>query len=75
MNAEKGEPRKMPEKGSDKKKKHPEIEAPYVPEFEVPDPPVPNRAHTELSLGNFDPGHMSTDMGGSLGNFDTGDRG
>lgn len=54
-----------------KKEKRPEVEAPYIPEFEVPDPPVPNRAHTEMSLGNFDPGHMSTAEGGSLGNFDT----
>lgn len=52
-----------------KKKKKPEIEAPFVPEFEVPDPPVPNRAHTELSLGNFDMGHM-TGASSSLGNFD-----
>ena len=41
------EPKKPPKK----KPKHPEIEAPYVPEFEVPDPPVPNRAHTEMRLG------------------------
>ena len=52
-----------------KKKKKIEIEAPYVPEFEVPDPPVPNRAHTEMSLGNFAAGSMLQD-GGALGNFD-----
>lgn len=52
-----------------KKEKRPEIEAPYVPEFEVPDPPVPNRAHTEMSLGNFGTGHLNS-TGGSLGNFD-----
>lgn len=53
-----------------KKKKRPEIEAPYVPEFEVPDPPVPNRAHTEMSLGNFAADDMMHENG-SLGNFDT----
>ncbi|MBQ8212778.1 MAG: hypothetical protein IJZ80_02120 [Clostridia bacterium] len=53
-----------------KKKKKPEIEAPYVPEIEVPDPSVPNRAHTELSLGNFAAGQMKHE-GGTLGNFDT----
>lgn len=53
-----------------KKKKTVEIEAPFVPEFEVPDPSVPNRAHTEMSLGNFAPGDMKQDSG-SLGNFDT----
>jgi hypothetical protein len=53
-----------------KKKKRPEIEAPYVPEFEVPDPPVPNRAHTEMSLGNFAADDMMREVE-SLGNFDT----
>lgn len=48
-----------------KKEKKPEIEAPYVPEFEIPDPPVPNRAHTEMSLGNFGP-----DAVDPLGNFE-----
>ena len=48
-----------------KKEKRPEIEAPYVPEFEVPDPPVPNRAHTEMSLGH---GPTAVDP---LGNFET----
>ena len=48
-----------------KKEKKPEIEAPYVPEFEVPDPPVPNRAHTEMSLGNFGPNAVDP-----LGNFE-----
>ena len=52
-----------------KKKKRPEIEVPYVPEFEVPDPPVPNRAHTEMSLGNFAADDMMRENG-SLGNFD-----
>ena len=62
---EKGEPRRIPEKAAEKKKKRPEIEAPYVPEFEVPDPPVPNRAHTEMSLGNFGPTAVDP-----LGNFE-----
>ena len=52
-----------------KKEKHPEVEVPYVPEFEVPDPPVPNRAHTEMSLGNFGSGD-AVSTGGALGNFD-----
>lgn len=56
------EPKKPPKK----KPKHPEIEAPYVPEFEVPDPPVPNRAHTEMSLGDFGPTAVDP-----LGNFET----
>lgn len=59
------EPKKPPKK----KPKHPEIEAPYVPEFEVPDPPVPNRAHTEMSLGDFGPTALDP-----LGNFETSDR-
>ena len=53
-----------------KKEKKPEIEAPFIPEFEVPDPPVPNRAHTEMSLGNFAPGEMQIDPH-ALGNFDS----
>ena len=60
------EPRNIPEKSPEKKKKRPEIEPPYVPEFEVPDPPVPNRAHTEMSLGNFGPTAVDP-----LGNFET----
>ena len=52
-----------------KKKKKAEIEAPYVPEFEIPDPPVPNRAHTEMMLGNFDAGDTLQQIG-TLGNFD-----
>ncbi len=59
------EPKNIPEKSPEKKKKRPEIEPPYVPEFEVPDPPVPNRAHTEMSLGNFGPTALDP-----LGNFD-----
>ena len=34
-----------------KKEKRPGVEAPYVPEFEVPDPPVPNRAWTAMRQG------------------------
>ena len=55
-----------------KKQKRPEIEAPFVPEFEVPDPPVPNRAHTEMSLGNFAP-EQAQKQDTALGNFDTND--
>ena len=60
------EPKNIPEKSPEKKKKRPEIEPPYVPEFEVPDPPVPNHAHTEMSLGNFGPTALDP-----LGNFET----
>lgn len=35
-----------------KKKRQVEIDPPRVPEFEIPDPPVPNRAHTEMVLGS-----------------------
>lgn len=35
-----------------KKKKRAEIEFPGTPEFEIPDPSVPNRAHTEMVLGS-----------------------
>jgi hypothetical protein len=59
------EPKNIPEKSPEKNKKRPEIEPPYVPEFEVPDPPVPNQAHTEMSLGNFGPTALDP-----LGNFD-----
>lgn len=52
-----------------KEKNKTEIEAPYVPEFEVPDPPVPNRAHTEMSLGNFGPLNIAENFA-QLGNFD-----
>ena len=53
----------------DKKKKKQPL-APFIPTHEVPDPPVPNRAHTEMSLGNFTPGQMWHEDG-TLGNFDT----
>lgn len=53
-----------------RKEKRPEIEAPYIPEFEIPDPPVPNRAFTEMSLGNFGAEHESG-TSDALGNFDT----
>ena len=39
-------------KKEEKKKQRDEIEFPSVPEFEIPDPPVPNRAHTEMVLGS-----------------------
>jgi hypothetical protein len=52
-------------KEKDKKKKKKATDAPYIPTHEVPDPPVPNRAHTEMSLGNFGP-----DAVDPLGNFE-----
>lgn len=52
-----------------KKAERPEVEAPYIPEFEIPDPPVPNRAFTEMSLGNFGAEHTDS-TGDALGNFD-----
>ena len=39
-------------KKDEKQKHYEEIKIPHVPEFEIPDPPVPNRAHTEMSLGS-----------------------
>ena len=39
-------------KEPEKKKKRAEIEFPMISEFEIPDPPVPNRAHTEMVLGS-----------------------
>ncbi len=38
-----GDRKRIPEKEQDDMKK-----APYIPTREVPDPPVPNRAHTEM---------------------------
>lgn len=35
-----------------KKKTRDEIVFPHTPEREIPDPPVPNRAHTEMVLGS-----------------------
>ena len=35
-----------------KKKSRDEIVLPSTPEREIPDPPVPNRAHTEMVLGS-----------------------
>lgn len=52
----------------DKKKKKQPL-APYIPTHEVPDPPVPNRAHTEMSLGNFDAAREDVSNESSLGNF------
>ena len=52
----------------DKKKKKQPL-APFIPTHEVPDPPVPNRAHTEMSLGNFDAAENGADGERSLGNF------
>ena len=56
-------------KEKDKKKKKKATDAPYIPTHEVPDPPVPNRAHTEMSLGNFEGGD-SAESERSLGNFE-----
>ena len=38
------------------KKKAPseEIILPYIPEIPIPDPPVPNRAHTEMTVGGIE---------------------
>ena len=50
--AKKKEPMQMPEKNprtSKKTRKHPDgDEFPYIGEYDVPDPSVPNRAHTEM---------------------------
>ena len=58
----------MKENPDKKKKKQPL--APYIPTHEVPDPPVPNRAHTEMSLGNFDAARDKKEADGLLGNFE-----
>ena len=58
------------QKQEKKNKKRPA--APYIPTHEVPEPSVPNRAHTEMSLGNFDPEHGDRVDEGMLGNFDCG---
>ena len=39
-------------KDEKKKKRTVEVDFPRVTEIEIPDPPVPNRAHTELVLGS-----------------------
>lgn len=39
-------------KETKKKKSRDEIVFPSTPEREIPDPPVPNRAHTEMVLGS-----------------------
>lgn len=54
----------------EKKKEKPTGRAPFVPTEEVPDPSVPNRAHTEMMLGNFG-ADKPQDAGNTLGNFDT----
>ena len=59
-------------KEPDKKKKKQPL-APYIPTHEVPDPPVPNRAHTAMSLGNFDASQVGFKGEASLGNFESGD--
>ena len=55
----------------DKKKKKEPL-APFIPTHEVPDPPVPNRAHTAMSLGNFDAARSGIEGEHSLGNFESG---
>ena len=42
----------MEETKKKKKKPRDEIVFPVYPEREIPDPPVPNRAHTEMVLGS-----------------------
>ena len=54
----------------DKRKKQNGQAGPYIPDVEVPDPPVPNRAHTEMSLGDFAPDKKGAQGKASLGNFD-----
>ena len=54
----------------DKNKKRNGQPGPYIPDVEVPDPPVPNRAHTEMSLGDFAPDQKGSQAKAALGNFD-----
>jgi hypothetical protein len=61
----------MMKKIPDKKRKKQPL-APFIPTHEVPDPPVPNRAHTAMSLGNFDAARCDVKGEGSLGNFEGG---
>ena len=56
----------MSEKNKKSRDKYPPLTTP-------PDPPVPNRAHTEMSLGNCAAGNTMQE-GGMLGNFDTTER-
>lgn len=48
-----------------RKPRKPEIEFPSVSEFEIPDPPVPNRAHTEMVLGSDGRSGLSDEKHGS----------
>ena len=57
----------------EKKKRKNRPAAPYIPTHEVPEPSVPNRAHTEMSLGNFDATGADMLHGEMLGNFDCGE--
>lgn len=52
----------MKDKEQKKKDRTPEIDLPGIPESEIPDPPVPNRAHTEMILeGNITPVNLDKD--------------
>ena len=52
----------MKDKEEKKKDRTPEIDLPGIPESEIPDPPVPNRAHTEMILeGNIAPVNLDKD--------------
>lgn len=44
--------------------------APYIPDVDVPEPSVPNRAHTEMSLGDFAAAPHKAGKDATLGNFD-----
>ena len=46
-----------------RKKRTVEIDPPRVPEFEIPDPPVPNRAHTEMVVGSDGRSGLSDNVG------------
>ena len=43
---------------------------PYIPDVDVPDPSVPNRAHTEMSLGDFAAERGVSQNSTALGNFE-----
>ena len=61
---------KIPRNVTRKPDKKKVSDAPFIPTHEVPDPPVPNRAHTQMSLGNFDADRELRTGDNALGNFD-----
>ena len=54
----------------DKKHRKNNQPGPYIPDVDVPDPPVPNRAHTEMSLGDFGGEGGVVQNNALLGNFE-----